>query len=194
MTCAMLGRTSRDLAFGGRARSTKAMKFLECGSSPALGQSIRGRAVQEHHLSRPRPILHAAKPLQEVYPEVHCSLFCFVGQTQSPHSPSDKGVPAVPAAQQGLGFQATKRIQGTMRDGLVSVLLTGLAVALTLWLIDPIGFRRVADISPNHFLTLEPEARLLFRPVDDEGNPDRLPTMTGIEPRHSNVAIAIGAA
>lgn len=59
-----------------------------------------------------------------------------------------------------------------MRDGLVSVLLTGLAVALTFGLIDPIGFRRVADISPNHFLTLEPEARLVLRPVDDEGNPD----------------------
>ena len=66
--------------------------------------------------------------------------------------------------------------------------------ALTFGLIDPIGFRRVADISPNDFLALEPEARLLLRPVDDEGNPDRLPTMTGIETRHSNVAIAIGAA
>src|ERR1700751_4131981 len=64
-------------------------------------------------------------------------------------------------------------------------------VALALRAIGCIGARRVADVAPNRLLAVEPEARLDLRPVDDEGEAHRLPTVRGVEAGDTDVAIAI---
>ncbi len=65
------------------------------------------------------------------------------------------------------------------------------AVALASRSIGRIGSRRIADVAASHLMPLEPEARLFLRPVDDEGEPHRLPAMAGVERRQADVAVAI---
>src|ERR1700733_7580651 len=69
-----------------------------------------------------------------------------------------------------------------------------LSVAPPLRTIAGIGFGGVADVAAGHFVPLEAEAGLLLRPVDDERQPQRFPTMAGIERRQPDIPVAIDLA
>ena len=56
------------------------------------------------------------------------------------------------------------------------------------------GARWCSGSAAVHLLPLEPEARLLLRAVDDEGQPHRFPAMRGVEGDHPDVAVAVDLA
>src|SRR5215471_11748896 len=67
------------------------------------------------------------------------------------------------------------------------------AIAFALWPPRSIGMSRIAQIAAGGFLTVKAEAGLFLRPVDDEGNTNRLPAVAGIEAGDADVAVAIDA-
>src|SRR5947208_9681325 len=66
-------------------------------------------------------------------------------------------------------------------------------VTLTFRAVGGVGARRIADVAAGRLLTVEPESALMLRPVDDEGDADRLPAVRGIEGGNADIAIAIDA-
>src|SRR5271165_2775029 len=66
-------------------------------------------------------------------------------------------------------------------------------VALALGSVGRVGARGVADVAPLSFLAVKPEAGLMLRPVDDEGEAHRLPAVRGIEAGDADIAVAIDA-
>src|ERR1700756_3405069 len=66
-------------------------------------------------------------------------------------------------------------------------------VTLAFRTIRGIGPRGVAGVGAGLLLPVEPETGLVFRAVDDEGDPDRLPSVARIEARNADVAIAVDA-
>ena len=66
-------------------------------------------------------------------------------------------------------------------------------VALTFRPIGGIGARGVAHVAADRFLPVESEARLVFRPIHDEGEPHRLPAMRRIERGDADVTVVIDA-
>src|SRR5262245_16241416 len=67
-------------------------------------------------------------------------------------------------------------------------------VTLAFRAIRGIGSRRVADVAAGRFLPVEAQSGFVLWPVDDEGDPDRLPTVRGVEAGDADVAVAVDAA